>query len=111
VRQALRCKEITRGLLDLTRQRQAKLALCDLNAITKQCARAALQRAATNAEFEIQIDETVGEVATDAAMVNQILDNLLGNAIDALGDQKGKVIVSTRREDDLTLLVAEGIDR
>src|SRR5256885_825337 len=76
VRQALRCKEITRGLLDLTRQRQAKLALCDLSAIAKQCARAALQRAATNAEFEIRIDETIGEVATDAAMVNQILDNL-----------------------------------
>ena len=98
VRQALRCKEITRGLLDLTRQRQAKLALCDLNAITKQCARAALQRAETNAEFEIQIDETIGEVATDAAMINQIVDNLLSNAIDALGDNKGKVIVSTRRE-------------
>lgn len=98
VRQALRCKEITRGLLDLTRQRQAKLALCDLNAIAKQCARAALQRAETNAEFEIRIDGTIGEVATDAAMVNQILDNLLSNAIDALGDKKGKVIVSTRRE-------------
>ncbi|HXI62671.1 MAG TPA: ATP-binding protein [Pyrinomonadaceae bacterium] len=98
VRQALRCKEITRGLLDLTRQRQAKLALCDLSAIAKQCARAALQRATTNAEFEINIDETIGEVATDAAMVNQILDNLLSNAIDAIGDKKGKVIVSTRRE-------------
>jgi len=98
VRQALRCKEITRGLLDLTRQRQAKLALCDLSAIAKQCARAALQRATTNAEFEIKIDETIGEVATDAAMVNQILDNLLSNAIDAIGDKKGKVIVSTRRE-------------
>jgi signal transduction histidine kinase len=98
VRQALRCKEITRGLLDLTRQRQAKLALCDLSAIAKQCARAALQRAETNAEFEIRIDETIGEVATDAAMVNQILDNLLSNAIDALGDKKGKVTVSTRRE-------------
>ena len=98
VRQALRCKEITRGLLDLTRQRQAKLALCDLSAIAKQCARAALQKAATSAEFEIRIDETIGEVATDAAMVNQILDNLLSNAVDALGDKKGKVIVSTHRE-------------
>ena len=31
-------------------------------------------------------------------MINQIVDNLLSNAIDALGDKKGKVIVSTRRE-------------
>ncbi|MGZ8848352.1 MAG: GAF domain-containing protein, partial [Pyrinomonadaceae bacterium] len=33
VRQALRCKDITRGLLDLTQQRQAKRVLCDLNTI------------------------------------------------------------------------------
>ncbi|MFN2576474.1 MAG: ATP-binding protein [Pyrinomonadaceae bacterium] len=98
VRQALRCKEITRGLLDLTRQREAKPVLCDVNAITKQCARAALQRAEPNAEFEIRVDETIGEVAADVAMVSQIVDNLLSNAVDALGDKKGKVIVSTRRD-------------
>src|SRR5439155_193935 len=33
VRQTLRCKDITRGLLDLTRQRQARRVLCDLNSI------------------------------------------------------------------------------
>ena len=98
VRQALRCKEITRGLLDLTRQRQAKRSLCNINQITKQCARAALQRAQRNVEFEIKLDEAVGEVATDAAMLMQILDNLLTNALDALTDDNGKVIVATRPE-------------
>ncbi len=33
VRQALRCKAITRGLLDLSRQRRARRAACDLNAL------------------------------------------------------------------------------
>ena len=39
VRQSLRCKEITRGLLDLTRQQPAKRILCNVNGIAKDCAR------------------------------------------------------------------------
>src|SRR6185295_15049292 len=63
VRQALRCKEITRGLLDLPRQRQAKRTLCDINQITKQCARGALQRGEGTVEVAMKLDEAVGEVA------------------------------------------------
>lgn len=100
VRQALRCKEITRGLLDLTRQRKAKRVLCDVNAIAKQCAKVALQRAGTNAQFKIKLDENIGQVATDAEMLRQVLDNLLANAIDALGEDGGSVEVSTVRDGD-----------
>ncbi len=101
VRQALRCKEITRGLLDLTRQRQANRVTCDLNAIAAQCVKVAMQRANSAAiEFEINLDENTGELATDAAMVRQILDNLLSNAIDALGENGGSISVSTARDGD-----------
>ena len=98
VRQALRCKEITRGLLDLTRQRQAKRTFCDINQIIKQCARGALQRGAGTVEVAMELDEAVGEVATDAAMLMQILDNLFSNAVDAVGDDKGVITVFTRPE-------------
>jgi two-component system NtrC family sensor kinase len=100
VRQALRCKEITRGLLDLTRQRKARRVSCDVNSIATQCAKVALQRAGSGVEFEIDIDENIGELATDAAMVRQILDNLFSNAVDAVGENNGKVRVSTSRDGD-----------
>ena len=100
VRQSLRCKEITRGLLDLTRQRKARRTMCDVNSIAKQCAKVAVQRAGPATEFEIKIDENIGEVATDAAMVRQILDNLFSNAIDALVDGQGQVGLSTSRDGD-----------
>jgi two-component system NtrC family sensor kinase len=100
VRQSLRCKEITRGLLDLTHQRKARRVMTDVNLIAKQCAKAAVQRAGPDAEFEINIDENLGEVATDVALVRQILDNLFSNAIDALEDERGKVGLSTRRDGD-----------
>src|SRR5262245_13570619 len=108
VRQALRCKEITRGLLDLTRQRPARRALCDVNAIAKDCARVALQRSGTNVEYEIRLESDIGEIATDAQLLRQILDNLLANAIDALAEKKGQITVSTRREgDQITVEIAD----
>jgi len=64
----------------------------------------ALQRGRLNAQFEINLEESIGQIATDAEMVRQILDNLLTNAIDALGDGKGTVTVSTRREGDQVLI-------
>ena len=98
VRQSLRCKEITRGLLDLTRQRQAKRVFCNVNAIAMDCARVALQRKGSEVHFEIKLDNEIGEIATDAEMVRQIVDNLLTNALDALPGNDGRVIVSTWRD-------------
>src|ERR1044071_8580054 len=97
VRQALRCKEITRGLLDLSRQRRPHRQACDINEMAAQCARLAEDRAQSEAiKFEVSLDPEAGEVATDAVMVRQILDNLVSNALDAVGE-RGLVTVSTHR--------------
>ena len=97
VRQTLRCKEITRGLLDLSRQRRAHRLPCDINDMAAQCARLAEDRIQTSAvKVTVSLDEEVGEVATDAVMVRQVLDNLISNAIDALGES-GEITVSTHR--------------
>jgi two-component system NtrC family sensor kinase len=98
VRQALRCKEITRGLLDLSRQRRARRAACDINSIVAQSARLAEQRAASlDVTVSTNLDPDIGEIATDAGMVRQVLDNLLSNALDAVGG-RGQVTLSTMRE-------------
>jgi signal transduction histidine kinase len=105
VRQSQRCKEITRGLLDLTQQREPKRSMSDLNAIARDCVKVAVQRPeGAHLEFEVMLDESVGQVATDAAMVRQILDNLLGNAADALSANGGKITVRTAREPDRALI-------
>jgi two-component system NtrC family sensor kinase len=97
VRQALRCKEITRGLLDLSRQRRAHRLPCDINDMAAQCARLAEDRIQSEAiKVRVNLDEEVGEVATDAVMVRQVLDNLIGNALDAVGSS-GEIVVSTHR--------------
>jgi signal transduction histidine kinase len=105
VRQALRCKEITRGLLDLTQQRKAKRTLCDLNLIARDCAKLAVQGANSSAiEVQVRLDENLSRVATDAAMVRQIVDNLLSNAVDAIGDARGRITISTSAETDRAMI-------
>jgi two-component system, NtrC family, sensor kinase len=98
IRQALRCKAITRGLLDLSRQRRPHRAACDINALVAQSARLAQQRASNEAVgVTVHLDKNVDEVATDAGMVRQVLDNLLSNAMDAVGSE-GQITVQTMRE-------------
>jgi PAS domain S-box-containing protein len=95
VRQALRCKQITRGLLDLSRQKRARRDPVDLNRLVAQAAQLFERRGEeSGVRVEVAPDPAVGEVATDEAMVRQILDNLLSNALDALGEG-GVVRVST----------------
>src|SRR5207253_8581710 len=95
VRQALRCKQITRGLLDLSRQKRARRDPVDLNRVIVQAAQLFEQRgrAEGGIRVEVETDASVGEVATDEAMVRQVLDNLLANALDAAGPD-GTVRVS-----------------
>jgi two-component system NtrC family sensor kinase len=95
VRQALRCKEITRGLLDLSRQKRARRDAVDLNRVVAQAALVFEQRGRERGiSFEVEPDASVGEVATDEAMLRQVLDNLLSNALDAVA-VGGRVRVST----------------
>ena len=96
VRQALRCKQITRGLLDLSRQKRARRDPVDLNRVVAQAAQLFERRGREEGgvRVEVEPDPLVGEVATDEAMVRQVLDNLLANALDAAG-AGGAVHVST----------------
>ena len=96
VRQALRCKQITRGLLDLSRQKRARRDPVDLNRVVAQAAQLFERRGREEGgiRVEVETDPSVGEIATDEAMVRQVLDNLLANALDAAGEG-GSVRVST----------------
>jgi two-component system NtrC family sensor kinase len=98
VRQALRCKQITRGLLDLSRQKRARREPVELNRLVEQAAQVFNARGhGRGVTVVAETDESVGMVATDEAMVRQILDNFLANALDAVGDG-GHVRVKTALE-------------
>lgn len=98
VRQALRCKQITRGLLDLSRQKRARREPVELNRLVEQTAQIFAERARSRRiSVSAATDPAIGEVATDEAMVRHVLDNLLNNALDAVADG-GRIEVATALE-------------
>ena len=98
VRQALRCKAIARGLLDLSRQRRARREPCDVNALVERSVLLVSQREeAREVSLESALDPQIGDLATDEVLVRQILDNLLTNALDAV-EGRGSIRVTTTLE-------------
>jgi PAS domain S-box-containing protein len=106
VKQAMRCKQITRGLLDLTHQREPKLVSCDINALVSDCVRVAAMRKDSQIEFQSELNESIGRITTDPDMVRQVVDNLLSNALDAIaeGESQGAVKAATRAERDRIII-------
>jgi signal transduction histidine kinase len=67
---------------------------CDVNAITRETVE---QLPAGSAELGLQLGSDVGAAKIDAIALRRVLENLVSNAVEALGSQPGVVTVSTAR--------------
>ena len=65
---------------------------CDLNALVSEVARNAAGGAAT---IETRLTPALPAVRGDAVVLRRIVENLVGNAVDALDGKPGQVIVAT----------------
>jgi CheY-like chemotaxis protein len=104
-----RCRDITRNLLSFARRTGVKLEQLQLNDLVRE-----LEEAFTKRAQERRV-EIVTELAPDlpaaqlpATEMQQVLTNLIGNAIDALQPDGGRIVIRTRRvEEELHLEVAD----
>ncbi len=67
---------------------------CEVNAVTRETVE---QLPPGSAELSLQLAKGVGEAKIDAIALRRILENLVSNAVEALGGQAGSVTVSTAR--------------
>lgn len=70
---------------------------CEVNAVTRETVE---QLPPGSAELSLQLAKGVGEAKIDAIALRRILENLVSNAVEALGGQAGVVTVSTARGED-----------
>ncbi|HJQ65222.1 MAG TPA: HAMP domain-containing sensor histidine kinase [Gemmatimonadales bacterium] len=70
---------------------------CDVNTVTRETVE---QLPAASAEINTQLARGVGEAKIDAIALRRILENLVSNAVESLGDQPGVVTISTTRGED-----------
>lgn len=98
VEQALRCKEIVRGLLDFARRRGEELARVQLNEVLEKCV-GLMSKQATflNIQWEKQLQSDLPQVAGEPDQLSQVFTNLIVNAADAM-EGKGTLGIRTWAE-------------
>ena len=96
--EAFRCKQITNGLLDFSRNRAGEPAPVSLTEVVKAAARLLRhQRRAQNIEFQVAVADDLNAVAGDAGQLQQVVIILAENAIDAM-PQGGTLTLHTYNE-------------
>ena len=101
-----RCRDITRKLLGFVRQTDIQLARHDVDRIIEGVAGGFLSRelAASNIEIKHIKSGVPLEVVTDRNQLEQVLLNIMNNAIDAIGECPGVITVASVRAGDEALV-------
>ncbi|MFH1058476.1 MAG: ATP-binding protein [Pseudomonadota bacterium] len=108
--QGRRCKEITHKLLGFARRTDAPVQAIQVNDLVKEVV-AILERPASynNVVLESELGGDLPEVAASPAELQQVLINLVNNAIDAMDKTGGRIQVRTRvvRPHEVELIVQD----
>jgi FixJ family two-component response regulator/two-component sensor histidine kinase len=107
--QAGRCKEITHNLLSFARRVPGRIYDVDLNELVREVAATFDKRAASlRVAIALHLHEGLPRRRLSPTAIQQLLVNLLNNALDAFEPGGGRIDVTTRREGgDVLLDVAD----
>jgi len=109
ITQGGRCRDITRNLLSFARRTSARLEDLQLNHLAVEVVEALDKRARERrVELVVELDPDLPTARLPATEMQQVLTNLIGNAVDALQPDGGRVVVRTGLAgDELHLEVAD----
>ncbi|NIA19177.1 MAG: PAS domain-containing protein [Xanthomonadaceae bacterium] len=95
-RDAERCRDTVKELLEFSRQTRQLMQPCDINkAINRTMFLLQSQPIFQNIEIEKNLAENLPQVQADTQQLNHMLMNIILNAVDAM-ESKGKLTISTR---------------
>ena len=100
VREASRCKNIVKGLLDFARQSEPKIEESDINDILKQTLSLIEKQALfQNVKITRDFSPSVSKLMVDASQMQQVFTNIVLNAAEAM-EGYGELTVATRMAPD-----------
>ncbi len=106
--QGARCKEITHKLLSFARKIDPTIHAVQLNDLVMEVAELARQRARHgNVEIRTDLDSRLPEVDASPSEMQQVLLNLVNNAVDAMDSRGGWVRVATSLDDERIVLAVQ----
>jgi two-component system NtrC family sensor kinase len=96
VRETKRSREIVKGLLDFSRQSTPITGKVDINNVINDAITVVSNQLKINSiKLEIETKENLPTITADANQIQQVLLNLIVNAIDSIGKNKGTIKIST----------------
>lgn len=99
VTQGHRCKEITHKLLSFARKTDNTVHVVQINALLEDIAGFARQKAKySGVTIQTNLDPAVPEIGASPTEVQQVILNLVNNAIDAIKRENGMVRILSRRD-------------
>lgn len=107
--QGIRCKEITHKLLSFARKLDPTPQALDLNALVSDLVGLSDQRSRCgNCKVMLDLSEDLPRMSASPSELQQVILNLVNNAVDAVGSDGGTVTVTTRQDgQDIVLLVRD----
>lgn len=107
--QGTRCKEITHKLLSFARKTDPNLHTVQLNELIEEVVGLSEQNAKySNVRIKKDLAESIPTILASPSELQQVILNLVNNAVDAIGMKGGEVTVSTRADDTrVTLTVTD----
>ena len=96
VRETMRSREIVKGLLDFARQSAPKKNKIDLNEVIERAVKVVSnQLKIKQIDLKTELENDLPNIVADANQIQQVLLNLLLNAIDAIEKKDGRIIITT----------------
>ncbi len=97
VSETIRCREIVKSLLDFARQTVPKKRKADINEIISRAAKVIEnQLASRQVDLIMELDPTLPNATVDANQIQQVFINLMVNASDAIGENRGSIRITSK---------------
>lgn len=95
-----RCRDITRKLLGFVRRTDIDLKSHDIHSLVNSIVDGLLgqELAVSNVEIIKNYDPDLPEILTDGNQLLQVLLNIINNAVDALANKPGKLVIETSHD-------------
>ncbi len=105
--QGKRCKEITHKLLSFARKTDTQMQSVRINEMIEEVVAISDKASYTGISISTHLDDTTPPVYGSQTEIQQVLLNLINNALYALKKSGGKIDITTRLKDRHVLIVVE----
>jgi len=102
-KQGIRCRNITHKMLNFSRHSDHRVQLFNLNELIREITNLSSQHAKySNVTIELNLTEPLSSIKASQTEMEQVIFNLLNNAIDAIDKKEGgKVRIHTWQDDSM----------